>query len=388
MTLVAAAVQAVLLLMWAASAIFCILSAYTLAAFYRRARREKPSYGGHTPPLTVMKPIKGADPDTYENLASFVHQDYPAYQIIFGIADPADPARGIAERLVMENPDIDMSVVTTGEPVGPNYKVSNLHYMLPEAKYDILVIADGDMRVGPGYLAAVGSGFADPGVGVVTCPYRGAYPEDAGSALEALSINSDFFPSVTLAERLEGMSFALGATMAVRREALEKIGGFRVLSCFLADDYQLGYLVKKAGYGIVLSGYVVDAVGRHEDIAGYFSHQLRWGRTYRVSRPGGWFMSVVTRGTGLSVLFLLATGFSTAGWAVFTANLAVRYLQFLVTEAGYVRGPGVAGYFWLLPVRDLIGFVVWAMSFTGDTVSWKDASFRIERDGRMTRLDA
>lgn len=376
--------QSALFLLWTASVAFCAISAYTLASFYRRAAGSLPATD--LLPLTVMKPVRGADADTYDNLASFVHQDYPAFQIIFGIADPEDKAVDVVRRLIADNPGSDLSLVLTGEPVGPNYKVSNLHYMMQMAKYDILVIADSDMRVGRGYLRAVAAGFAGPDVGVVTCPYRGAYPEDAGAALEALSINSDFLPSVTVAERLEGMSFALGATMAVRRDALVNIGGFLKLSGYLADDYQLGNMVKQAGYRVVLSGYVVDSVGRSESVRGYFMHQLRWGRTYRVSRPGGYFMSVLTRGTALSSLFLAATGFSALGWWVFGANLAVRYIQFFFTEAMYVKGPGVLGYFWLLPVRDLLGFVVWAMSFTGDTVSWKDASFRIGRDGRMVRL--
>ena len=388
----AVVIQGVLLLLWLSSVAFYFISAWCLAAFFIRERQkgvvDKASAGSpprHFPPLTVLKPLMGADGDTYPNLKSFVAQDYPAFQVIFGVADPADPAVGVAEALIAEYPALDLRLVTGGVSC-PNRKVCNLANMSEHARYDILVIADSDMRVGPGYLRAVAAGFEDPAVGLVTCPYRGAHPENIGAALEALTINMDFLPSVAVAERLEGISFALGATMAVRKDALSRIGGFDALAGYLADDYQLGNKVGKAGFGLKLSGYLIDSVGRRETVGGFFSHQLRWGRTYRVCRPGGYFLSVLTKGTAFSVMFLAASGFSTLGWGVVAANLALRFGLALFTEALYVRGPGVIGYIWLLPARDIIGFIVWLLSFTGSTVKWKDESYLIGKDGRMTRI--
>jgi len=334
--------------------------------------------------MTVLKPVRGADDDTYDNLSSFVRQDYPLFQVVFGIADADDTAAPVISRIISENPGTDIELVVSGEPIGANLKVSNLHYMTQTAKHDIIVVADADMRVDDGYLRAVAAGFDARDVGLVTCPYRGAYPEDVGAALEALTIDTDFLPSVAVAERLEGLSFALGATMAVRREALEAIGGFRSLADYLADDYQLGNRVKRAGWRLVLSDYVVDSVGRKEGLAGFFSHQVRWGRTYRVSRPGGYAMSGITKGTGVALLFLVSTGFSVSGWTVFLANAALRYVQAYFIETVHVRGPGVLSWLWLLPARDIAGFLIWAVSLAGDRVRWKSSVFRIEKDGRMT----
>ena len=380
-----AALQAMFFILWLCALAFYAISAYSLRAFFIRERGRTPSSGG-TPPLTVLKPIRGADGNTYENLKSFISQDYPRFQTIFGMAEESDPAVPVVRRLIAEHPDRDIVLVVSGRESGTNSKVSNLGNMYEKARYDILVIADSDMRVGPDYLRAVAAGFEDPSVGLVTCPYRGAYPKNLGAALDALTIDTDFLPSVAVAERLEGLSFALGATMAVRRDALEKIGGFAVLADRLADDYWLGNLVKQAGYGLKLAGYVVDSVEGRESFSGYFAHQLRWGRTYRVCRPKGYFLSVLTKGTVFSALFLLASGFSPAGWSVVLAELVIRSCQAAYMEGFYIKGPGVIRYFWLLPLKDLLGAAIWLLSFTGNTVTWKGASFRIDREGRMERL--
>jgi len=381
------AIQVSFLILWLASVIFYALSAYCVSSYYKRAGKKKAETAvEELPPVSVMKPVKGADYDTYENLKSFVMQDYPRYQVVFGVADEGDPAVGLIKRLIAENPGKDLSLTIGSMPVGANHKICNLDNMYKNVYYSIVIIADSDMRVGPDYLREVVRGFDGPDVGLVTCPYRGAYPEDIGATFEALTIDTDFMPSVAVAERLEGLSFAMGATMAVRREALEKIGGFGALADYLADDYKLGNLVMKAGYSLRLSGYVVDSVGRRETIGSYLSHQLRWGRTYRACRPKGYFLSVLTKGTAFSVFFLLATGFSQAGWALFTANLLVRYAQAYYMEAVYIKGPGVLRLLWLLPVKDLLGFAVWLLSFTGSTVRWKDVRFRVDKEGRMVEV--
>ena len=384
----AAWMQASFFVLWLAAVAFYAISTWCLASFYRRASQGRPTASGPTdcPPMTVLKPVRGADGDTYENLESFILQDYPAFQVLIGVAEPDDPAAEVARQLIAAHPGADVSLVTGHAEDSPNLKAGNLAGMYTRAKYDILVVADADMRVGPGYLRALANGFEDPRVGLVTCPYRGAYPSDMGSAFEALTIDTDFLPSVAVAERLEGMSFALGATMAVRREALEAIGGFRALSPYLADDYMLGNLVKRAGYGLFLSGYVVDAVERAGSVKGYFAHQLRWGRTYRACRPKGYFLSVLTKGTAFAAFFLLSTGFSLAGWSVFMADILIRGAQALYIEARYIRGPGVRRYLWLLPLKDLIGFALWFMSFTGNKVTWKGTSFMVDREGRLVRL--
>jgi ceramide glucosyltransferase len=382
--LVFGVISSILFIAWLLSVVYLAVSTWCLSSFYARRSSGSPA-NESLPPVTILKPVRGADADTYDNLSSFVRQEYPEFQVIFGVAGPEDPSVPVIRRIISENPGVDMELVISGEPVGSNLKVSNLHYMMHKARHAILVVADADMRVDEAYLKAVASGFDGPDVGLVTCPYRGAYPEDTGAALEALTIDADFLPSVAVAEKLEGLSFALGATMAVRREALDAIGGFGALADYLADDYQLGNRVKKAGWRLVLSGYVVDSVGRREGLAGFFGHQLRWGRTYRVSRRGGYMMSGITKGAGIALLLLVTTGFSVLGWTVFLANAALRYAQAYFIEAVLVGGPGVRRWLWLLPFRDIAAFIIWAASLVGNRVGWKGSVFRIEKDGRMTR---
>jgi len=382
MSVIAGFLLLVLFLLWLASVAFYAISLYCTRTFFLSADGGGET-GADMPAMSVLKPIRGVDGDTYDNIKSFIEQDYPEYEVIFGVAELDDPAVRVVKRLMSEFPDAKLSLVNSVGVDAPNRKVANLIAMYREARHGIIVVADADMRVGRDYLRAIAADFEPGNVGVVTCPYRGAYPENLGAAFEALTIDTDFIPSVAVARTLEGMSFALGATMAVRREALYDIGGFEALSDYLADDYMLGNLVKRAGYEVVLSRYTVDAVGRHGSLGEYFSHQLRWGRTYRACRPKGYIMSGLTKGTTFATLFLIISGFSAGGWALFLFNLALRYIQANHIESACVRGRDVGAWMWLLPVKDLAGFFIWAMSLVGDEVSWKDERFRIAKDGRM-----
>jgi ceramide glucosyltransferase len=380
-------ILAILLLLWLSAASFYIISAYCLASFYKNESPGLPAAPDkkNSPSISVLKPLKGADPGLYENLKSFVEQDYPVFQVIFGVSDSSDPAYSVAQRLVSEYPEKEVQLVETGPARSPNRKVSNLASMYALAKYDIILVADADMFVGREYLYKVSEGFDEPEVGLVTCPYRGCNPKSVGAAFEALTINADFFPSVTVAERLEGVSFALGATMAARREALEAIGGFDALKEYLADDYQFGNKIYKAGYKLKLSRYVVDSIQGRESLKEYFIHQLRWGRTYRACRPVSYFFAGLTKGTAIAALFLIASGFSQAGWALLLVDLALRNSLAVWLEKNFIKAPGTLKYYWLLPARDLAGALIWFFSFTGSTIRWKGESFKIDREGRMVK---
>jgi len=386
MIFIADVLLSLLLLLWLASVAFYAISLYTTRTFFLNRVTDRSGSPSAARPMSVLKPIRGADDDTYENLKSFIEQDHPEYEVIFGVADPEDPAAKVVNKLISEFPGRNLRLVSGTAHRTPNRKVGNLMAMYEVASHDTIVVADSDMRVGPDYLGSIAAGFDGDNVGLVTCLYRGAYPENVGAAFEALTIDTDFLPSVTVAKTLEGMSFALGATMAVTRKALESIGGFEALSGYLADDYMLGNMVDGAGYEVALSDYVVDAVCSENSFSHYFSHQLRWGRTYRFCRPKGYFMSVLTKGTAFATLFLIVSGFSAGGWALFLINLALRYIQAVHMESAYVKGPGVGAWMWLLPVKDLVSFAIWAMSFTGNDVSWKDERYRIDPDGRMVQL--
>ncbi len=374
--------QIIFFLLWLCAAAFHILSAWVVRDFFRRTGGRTPSLSGLTPPVSVLKPLRGSDPHLYDNLKSFIRQDYPCFQTIFGIMDADDPAKEAVQRLMREFPGADIELAVSGDCRGSNKKVCNLLGMQEKASYDIIIIADGDMRVGPDYLRQVVSEFNDPDTGVVTCLYRGAYPENIGAGFEALTINTDFLPSVLIAIKMEGLNFALGATMAIRRETLDRIGGFGGLADYLADDYQLGNKAAKAGYKVRLAPCVIDSVQGRDSFSGYFLHQLRWGRTYRVCRPAGYALSVLTKGTAFSLFFLLASGFSPAGWLLFAVNLLLRYAEAFYIESR-LKAPGASRYFLLLPVKDLVSFIIWASSFAGNTVRWKGASFRVTKEGRM-----
>jgi len=380
-------ILAILLLLWLSAASYYIISAYCLSSFYKNKTPDLPAPPDkkYSPSISVLKPLKGADPSLYENLKSFVEQDYPCFQVIFGVSDRSDPAYSVAGRLVSEYPGKEVLLVETGPPRSPNRKVSNLASMYPLAKYDIILVADADMLVGRQYLSQVSEGFNDPAVGLVTCPYRGCNPKSVGAAFETLTINADFFPSVTVAERLEGVSFALGATMAARREALDKIGGFDALKDYLADDYQFGNKIYKSGYKLKLSRFVVDSILDRESFREYFTHQLRWGRTYRACRPVSYCFAGLTKGTALAALFLMASGFAPAGWALLLADLTLRISLAVWLEMKYIKAPGALKYYWLLPARDLASALIWFFSFTGSTINWKGESFKIDREGRMIK---
>jgi ceramide glucosyltransferase len=379
-------ILAILLLLWLSAASYYVISAYCLASFYKADSSAAPQNdSAHYQPISVLKPLKGADPGLYENLKSFVEQDYPCFEVVFGVSDRSDPAYSVAQRLVSEYPEKEMLLVETGPPRSPNRKVSNLIHMYAKARYDIILVADSDMLVGRRYLSRVAEGLDGPDVGLVTCPYRGCSPKSVGAAFEALTINADFFPAVTVAERLEGVSFALGATMAARREALDRIGGFEALKDFLADDYQFGNKIYKAGYKLKLSRYVVDSVQGGESLRDYFIHQLRWGRTYRACRPVSYFFAGLTKGTALAALFLIASGFSPAGWALLSVDLTLRISLAVWLQRDYIKAPGTLKYYWLLPARDLASALIWLFSFTGSTISWKGESFYIDREGRMIK---
>ena len=286
--------------------------------FLRRARRF--SRGGTLPPVTVLKPLKGPGVELYENLASFCRQSYPSYQIVFGVEDPHDPAVAVVQRLRREFPDCDI-VLAVGVGRGTNRKVANLEHMMPHARHDVLVMSDSDIRVRPDYLRTLVGPLADPAVGLTTCLYRGRGNFGLPSVIESLFINTDFVPNALVAQWVQPFRYAFGASIAVRREALERIGGFAAIADYLADDYQLGRRVADAGYGLVLLPYVVETVLDSVTLRDVWRHQVRWARTYRVCQPVGWFCSVVTHATLWGLLAAGVIG-GTVGLTVMASALA------------------------------------------------------------------
>jgi ceramide glucosyltransferase len=359
----------------AAAAYYCLVM--IAAARWRPVRVSSPS---PLPPLSILKPIHGRDPRFYEAVLSHAAQDYPEFEILFGVNTPDDPALQDIERLRREFPQlrIDIAIVPT---TAPNAKVGVLEELARRARHGVFLVNDSDIVVEPGYLRAVTAPLANPGVGMVTCLYR-AGAESWASRFEALGIATEFAPSVLVARLLGVAEFALGSTMVFRAEALLRIGGFAAIANYLADDYQLGRHIAQLGYRIEFAPMVVETHLGGASWAYTWRHQLRWSRTIRVSRPSGYYGYVVTHATLWGLVALAAHQ-----WQAGVAALAVRVLAGVWVGAAILGDRKVLRDFWLIPLRDLFGFAVWATGIFGDTVQWRDRQLKLRPDGRIVDED-
>ena len=334
----------------------------------------------NSPPLSVLKPLCGEDPGLYDNLVSFCRQDYPEWQIVFGVQSERDPAIAVVRRLMAAFPATDLTLVVEGGGRGGNLKIANLQNMLPAARHDLVVMADSDMRVEPGYLAAVAAPLADPAVGLVTCLYRGVPSGGTWSRLAALHINHGFLPQALVAQSLGAQAGCFGATLALRRETLQAIGGLAAIADALADDYALGAAVRHLGLKVVLSPQLVDNIIAEPSLGALFRHELRWARTIRAVAPAGFLGSVVTQPV---IPALVAVGLGALPLAA-SATLAVALLcraTMVRMVDGALRLPPTP--LWLVPVRDVLSFAVFVASFFTRTVAWRDRTFRIGPKGRL-----
>ena len=338
------------------------------------------------PAVSILRPICGIDSKTYQNLASFCQQEYPEYQIIFGVQDPQDPSMEVVRQLIKDFANLDIQVTASLYSFGANRKVSNLAHAVTKAKYDILLLADSDVRVEPDYLRRVIQPLSDPAVGVVTCLYR-SIAQGWVTTVEALSTPTEFLPGVLVSTALEGIKFAMGQTIVIRRSVLEEIGGFAAIADYLADDFQLGFLPTQAGYKVVLSDYLIDHVMPQSEIAESIHRQTRWLVGIRASRPWGYIGLIFTHGTVTSLLFLLATGGSVLGWSVLSVAWVMRLAMAWFVGIRCLGDPVAQKLFWLVPLRDGISFVLWGYSLIGNTVEWRDRQFRLTRSGKLIALN-
>jgi len=366
---------------------YAVVALWRVLAFDRwltRYERSAPR-SGPLPGITILKPVTGAPPGLRDDLRSFCAQDYPQFQVVFGVPDPTDPAARVVDALAAEFAEGQIACVAGGPHTAPNPKVAQLMNMAPTATYDILVVADADTRVGPTYLRALAAAFAGDRVGAVTCVYRGAPRAGIASSLGALMINDQFIPSVLVAA-LGPLRFCLGATMAVTRAALGAIGGFGALAAYLADDQMLGELVGREDFRVALAPYVVEHAVVESDIASLWSHELRWARTSRAARPAGYTGYFLTFAWPPALIFFLISGWSVLGAGLLALALVLRIaLHYAARVALRVRTPDAL---WLLPMRDLMGLCVWAATFFGRRVRWGDRLMRIDRHGRIVDLSS
>ncbi len=358
--------------------VFCGLVLVAARRYRREALPAKGVTESFTPPVSILKPLAGLEEDLEKNLRTFFEQDYPQYQILFGVRQANDPAVPVAERLLREHPERDAEIVIAGEPEFPNAKVWSLSRMAERAHHEILIISDSDIRATPGYLRGIAADFLDPRVGVSCCPYRAVPGPTFWSRLEALTVNTEFWAGVLVARMIEGMKFAVGPTMSLRREYLERIGGFAAVGEYLAEDFVLGQWAEHHGYKAVLSGHVVDHYIGGRPFRANFTHRARWARSTRRSRPWGYLGQIFTNPLPFALPLL-------AGPAALLAALVVAARAAAAAAVGLkvLRDPLAQRRWWLVPLADVASLVVWVMGFFGQTVEWRGRRYQLFRDGRF-----
>jgi len=369
------------------SLFFYVLSALGLASFLRDTRqklKQAPLPESQLPPVSVLKPLKGVDPEIWESYCSHCEQDYPEFQLLFGVSDTGDPAIEVVRKLQAKYPSLPIALIVCDPVLGPNIKVSNLAQMLPAARHELLLVNDSDIRVPSDYLRKVITPLADASVGLVTCLYRGIASPTLGSRLEALGISTDFVPGVLSARFLEkGLHFGLGSTLAFRRRDLEAIGGFETLLDYLADDYELGRRIASTGKKVELSAATVTTFLPAYTLQQFFRHQLRWSRTIRDARRWGYAGLLFTFGLPWALMTLLAARGAAWAWLLFGLTLAARLAIGLVAAEVVLHDRQALRNILLLPLRDLIAPLVWGASFLGNRIHWRGDVFDL-KDGRLT----
>jgi ceramide glucosyltransferase len=370
------------------SSIYYLLCWWSAAKFLRekRASRNSQTTSPALPPVSILKPLKGIDPQIYESFRSHCVQDYPEYEIIFGVSDPRDPAIKSVKALQEEFPLRRIQLLVCPEILGANVKVSNLVQMLKVARFDHLIVNDSDIRVRPDYLQRVIAPLTNSKIGMVTCLYRGVAQSTLGSRLESLGISTDFCAGVLAARLLEGgIRFGLGSTLAFRRAELERIGGFISVVDHLADDYELGERIAALGLKVELSDVVVETFLPAYRFKDFFAHQIRWSRGMRDVRSGGYLGLVSTFGIAWALLALAASKGSAWSWVALAFTLLLRLTVATTVGVRVLRDQQLLKDAWLIPLRDLIAVAVWVVSLGGDTVTWRGERFRLSK-GKLTRV--
>lgn len=373
------ALRTTLLIAAALPFVYYLLASYSAWRFFRTPHRLVNEF---TPSVSILKPVRGLDRNSYDNFATFCRQDYPDYEILFAVADEDDPATDVVRRLIADHPDRSIRLLVGAPHLGPSSKVNKLVRLSREARHDVLVINDSDIRVTPDYLRTVVAPFGDSHVGAVTCLYTGIANEHMASDLESLGIAADFAAGVLTAWQLEGVKFALGATMATRRDRLREIGGFEALASYCAEDFQLGHRIAARGYVVQLSPYVVSSECAARTLGGYLQHQLRWAISTRHSRPLAYGGLLLTQGLPWAVVATLAVPTVAVATGYLGAYFALRMVMALSVATWGLGDVRVVRKWWLLPLRDALAFLVWLAGLFLNRIQWRGSHF-VVRDGRL-----
>ena len=369
-------ITVILLALLAGAVVYSLLA---VVAAYRYLAVPRPA-ATSSEPISILKPLAGADLDLESNLRTFFEQDYPAFELLFAVRGPGDPAVSVVEKLRREYAHIPAQLLVTGEPPYPNAKAFSLGRMLQAAANDLVVMSDSDTRVTSTLLRTVSAEFVGTNLGVSTCPYRAVPGPSLWSRLEATGMNTDFIAGILVARMLEGMKFAVGPTIVARRSVLQSIGGFERLKDYLAEDFVLGKFAADAGHGVILSSYVIEHHIGDSTLAENIAHRLRWARSTRRSRPSGYAGQLFTMPVPLA---LIACAVAPRLWPVSLLTVAVRAIAAYVVSARVLR----TRINWLLvPIEDLLSFIFWISGFFGNTVVWRGRRYRLRADGRFEFL--
>jgi ceramide glucosyltransferase len=378
--MVIAATCAVLALAGAAYFALCVWAA-------RRFRRQhvSPARVDFEPPVSLMKSLKGLDPHMYEAFRSHCLFDYAEYELLFGVNDPNEPAIELVERLRQEFPHRQIRVIQCPQSLGLNGKVSTLAQVLPQAKYEHILINDSDIVAPRDYLRRVMTAFAGDRIGMVTTLYRGLAGKTIPSRIEALGLSTDFMGGVLVAREMEGVRFALGATIATTKSVLREIGGLEALVDTLGDDYELGARTAAAGYNVELADVVVETAIPDYTFGELWTHQMRWARNVRDRRPAQYIGLIVTFGLAWGILAVLAAPGKWWTWGALAVMAAFRVIAAVTIGRSVLDDPSVLRDLWLLPLRDFLALGVWVASFTGNEIEWRGMKFRV-RKGKLEQV--
>lgn len=365
-----------------ASWAYWLVASWCVASFFAEAQPEPDP---DPPPVSILKPVRGIDSEAYKNFCSFMLQDYGAdYEVLFGVTDPRDPVVEVVHRLKREFPKRRIEVFVA-PPCGANDKVNVLCHLAKQARYDLLVVCDSDMRVTPDYLRRICAPLRDPSVGLVTSLYRGDHAQTLTAKLEAQYIGTTFLPGILVGRRYLRMGFALGATNALRRQQLEQIGGFEALANYLADDYQLGARVAATGHRVHLSDYITQSILGATTFREQWNREVRWAKCVRVSRSLEYPGFLFTLCTPLSLLTAAVMGFSALGLSAIAVSLMLRWL--VSWQVARHTGDAVfrRSWFWL-PLRDVLTAAIWCAAWMGREVTWRGRRFALRKGGFLQQL--
>lgn len=385
MSLIHMLVAAVCGVLGLAGTAYFALSMWAALRYFRETRHDR--LATFLPPVSILKSLKGIDPQMYAAFSSHCVLEYPDYEVLFGVSDPDEPALALVHDLQRDYPHKKLRVIVCPATLGLNGKVSNLAQMLPQAAFEHVIINDSDIVVPPDYLQGVMAPFRDPNVGMTTTLYRGIPGKTLGSKLEALGISTDFAGGVLLARAMEGgIRFGLGATVATTKTVLERIGGLEPLASYLGDDYELGARAADAGSRVELASSVPATTLPDYSFRDFWLHQMRWARNVKDRRPGQYFGLIATFGWAWAVLAVAVAPLNWWTWAILCVTSAARFAAALFVGRWVLRDSQLLRHFWLIPVRDFVALAVWFASFWGNTVVWRGTRFRL-RDGKLEAAD-